>query len=261
MSNNTYMKPIRIVTFSVLLFALLGMSSCKKAPSSTAKKPLYEQLGIKNTDFDFFEARGKLTYEDDEQRLKSSAIIRMAKDSLIWVSLRPALGIEALRVLIRPDSAFMIDRLHNEYMAYDIEGLSQKLNFDLDFGLLQAMILGNTLPLEGDFDDPITGEEVFLVTQRAAPFEVESQISRRNRKLLRLNVNDTLSSNRMQVAYEDFRSLDKNRTLPHKSFGQVEYTYKGARKTSSLETVWQRISFPTEALSFPFTVPDKFKQK
>lgn len=250
----------RFITFSLLLTLIFGgFIACKKAPTK-AKKPLIKELGINNTDFDFLEARGKLTYEDDEQRLKTTAIIRMAKDSVIWMSLRPALGIEALRVLVRPDSAFLLDRLHNKYMAYDMKGLSQKVNFDLDFGLLQAMLLGNTLPIGGEYGDVIRGEQTFLITQREEMFKIESHISRRNRKLLRLAVDDTVSSNRMEVEYRDFKELEAGRVLPHSSFGFVDYRQDGQAKRSSLEADIQRIRFPEEPLTFPFSVPEKYKK-
>lgn len=243
--------------FGGLCLAMLFLMSCKKTPSVTTR-PLMDELGVQNVDFQFLEARGKLTYQDDKQRLSSSVIIRMAKDSLIWMSLRPVLGIEALRALIRTDSAFVIDRLHNDFMAYDMKGLGERINFDLDFQMIQAILLGNTLPLEGGFDKPLKGEESFLVNQKVASFLIESLISRRTLKLTRLTVQDTLAQQNMQVTYSDFRPLSGSRQLlPFSGEATLDFIYEDAPKRAYFQTDIQRIDLLKDPLSFPFSVPPK----
>ncbi len=244
----------------LLLLLLAGLSACKKKPSKT-KKPLAEQLGVQNVDFDFLEARGKLTYEDPEERISVTAIVRIAKDSLMWVSLRAPLGIEGLRALVRPDSAFVLNRLKNEYAAYDMKGLSKMLNVEVDFQMLQAVFVGNTLPLESNDEQVIKGEQNFLITQKMDIFDVESQISRTNKKLVKLDIQDTVSDNHLFVEYGDFRPVRGKLLMPFSGFSVIDYRYQDAPQRSTVEVDFQRIELKDEPVTFPFTVPDRFKKK
>ncbi|MEM6297478.1 MAG: DUF4292 domain-containing protein [Bacteroidota bacterium] len=252
------MKSFFRLGFILLLFC--GLSACKKKPSKT-QKPLAEQLGIQNVDFEFLEARGKLTYEDAKERVSVTAIVRMSKDSLIWVSLRAPLGIEGLRALVRPDSAFVLNRLKNEYSAYDMKGLSKMLNVDVNFEMLQAVFVGNMLPLESSYEEVIKGEKNFLISQKMDIFNVESQVSRANKKLVKLDVQDTVSDNHLSVEYKDFRPVKGKLLMPFSGLTVIDYHYQDAPQRSTVEVDFQRIELKDEPLTFPFTVPDRFKKK
>ena len=70
--------------------------------------------------------------------------IRMRKDSVIWLNAK-AFGIEAGRVLIKPDSIFVLDRINKTYMAKDIFWLQDEFGLPVDFKGLQAMLFGNPI--------------------------------------------------------------------------------------------------------------------
>ena len=72
----------------------------------------------------------------------------MKKDSLIWISVT-GVGFEVARGLITKDSIVFMDKFHKEYFAFNYEQLSKKYNFDLNFALLQSIIIGN-LPFPQD---------------------------------------------------------------------------------------------------------------
>ena len=56
----------------------------------------------------------------NEKAIPLNANIRMQKDSVIWISATALLGIEAVRLLITPDSFKMINRLiSEEYFTLD----------------------------------------------------------------------------------------------------------------------------------------------
>jgi hypothetical protein len=79
-----------------------------------------------------------------------NANIRMRKDSVIWVSVNPALGIEVLRVMIKPDSVMVISKIPDNKFWYagDYSVINQMLKLDADFGMIQDLLVGNPI----DFD-------------------------------------------------------------------------------------------------------------
>jgi hypothetical protein len=72
--------------------------------------------------------------------------IRMKKDSIIWLSVT-GVGLEVARGIITPDSIVFMDKIHKDYFVFNYEQLSKQYNFDLNFALLQSVIIGN-LPFE-----------------------------------------------------------------------------------------------------------------
>src|SRR5437762_7991355 len=76
----------------------------KTVDSFAIVKNIISNLSQKRIDFTTFSAKVKIDYEGKENSDQATAYIRIQKDSLIWISLTGALGIEGMRVLINQDS-------------------------------------------------------------------------------------------------------------------------------------------------------------
>jgi len=110
---------------------------------------LINRLQDHQTEATWFEAKARVDYDDGQQTLRGNATIRMRKDSAVWIALRK-LGFEVARVLITPDSAFVMDRFNNAFSAYRLEELAGKYRLPARLDLLQDIVLGNPLLLPAD---------------------------------------------------------------------------------------------------------------
>ena len=63
----------------------------------------------------WFSARVNVDATIDKENRSFNANLRICKDSAIWMSISPALGIEVARVLIDKDSVRFINRLNSTY--------------------------------------------------------------------------------------------------------------------------------------------------
>src|SRR5688572_33166959 len=107
--------------FLAFTLAFLG-SACKKetvpVTSTSAAAPLPGvAVNVINTEFKTFSAKGRMQLETPEEKIGSSVTIRIKKDSVIWISMVPGLGIEAIRARITPDTIQIINRLQRQYIA------------------------------------------------------------------------------------------------------------------------------------------------
>jgi len=93
--------------------------------------------------FNYFSAKVNAEANIDKQKTTFSANLRIVKDSVIWASISPALGIEVARVLIRPDSVFFINRFSNNYFIGDFKYINEILKVESNFQMIQAMLLAN----------------------------------------------------------------------------------------------------------------------
>lgn len=105
---------------------------------------------------EWMEGKCQLQMESEGSNLSGQGVIRMRKDSAIWVSLRK-LGFEVGRALILKDSFFYLDRLNNVFEAHPISFVKEKYQLPGDFLHLQALLLGNA-PLDDVSDFRVTNK-------------------------------------------------------------------------------------------------------
>ncbi len=93
--------------------------------------------------FDFFASRFSGTANVNNTHYDISGTIRIKKDSAIYLSLSPFLGIEIARMLITPEEVLFLNRLEGTYYQGDMDRLNRMFNTNLDFYMLQAILVGN----------------------------------------------------------------------------------------------------------------------
>lgn len=97
-------------------------------------------LDYKNVNF----KKMTITYEEGKKKQEFRGSVRILKDSIIWLSISK-MGIEGVRVLLTPSKVSFIDRLHRQYMTTDYSYLNQKFHLELNFYLIQSILM-NQLP-------------------------------------------------------------------------------------------------------------------
>ncbi len=138
-----------------LIFCLAGIifiSACKSTRSAL-KRPikeygfnyLYSKMLENQVDFSYLSAKFNVVYYQGKKKTELRGQFRIKKDSLTWISLSPALGIEAARILLSDDSVKFINRLNKTFFTGEYALIDSLLNTSLDYSILEAMILGNEL--------------------------------------------------------------------------------------------------------------------
>jgi hypothetical protein len=139
----------------VLVLVLLSTAACKSKRKATEGANGSEEVSyasanqrfqqLLRNDFIFSEMsmNGGITVNMNDQRLSSPVSLKIQKDQQIWISVKPMLGIEAFRVLIRPDSVFVVDRLNKQYLEKPFSWLSEMSKAPLNYAALQDLLLNN----------------------------------------------------------------------------------------------------------------------
>lgn len=157
---------------------VLLLPACKTAKKTTETvvnlkpkptKYILKKLAANRFEADWFSSKAKINYEDEHEKVKFNANIRMRKDSVIWMNVKK-LTVEAARILITPDSFFVIDRMDKKYVARDMAFLERKINFAKNvapgtslFTILQEVLLGNPIFLAGKkLESSVEGRDYFL---------------------------------------------------------------------------------------------------
>lgn len=240
-----------------LLLCLLGvllLAGCKKEvipATASANTKTIGSVTVSNLDFNYLTAKSQISLDDSGNRLTSGLTMRIKKDSVIWVSVQPGLGIEAARMMLTQDSVFIMNRLKKEYTATDYTFLRNKFQVDVSFEVLQALLLGN-YQAQGT-EKVLDAEGMQHVQQMRQNLLFDYFIGLQNNKLQRLDVQDKNSGNTIAVRYNDFQDLG---TVPFAYTLAAQVFQKG--KTSSFTLNHSKVIVTDEILSFPFSIPNGY---
>jgi hypothetical protein len=76
----------------------------------------------------------------NERNVNVSATCKIVKDSAIYLSIQPFMGIEMFKAEFLPDSMLVIDKMNRKYYKSDYKYISKKFGVEVDFYSLQALI-------------------------------------------------------------------------------------------------------------------------
>ncbi len=262
---------------TLLLASMLLLASCSPARKAL-KAPLKEEgadflfgkLKEKELKFDWFSAKFSAEYSNKGKKNSFSGQIRIRKDSLIWISLTPMLGIEAIRLMISQDSVKLINRLNDTYFIGDYEYVNQFLNTNIDYDLMQAILLGNDLQFYegGKFRASIDHGEYKLATGERLKLR---KFVRNSQEKLRIFIqNIWLDPENFKITHVDIKEIRRDNI-------KLESTYKTFEKIGEqlfpkkmTYTIWADNTIRIKAdfskmvidapLVFPFKIPASYQR-
>lgn len=145
----------------LLLAVLVSIPACSRK-NRPEEKPLRNRSSnnILNRynenvfEFDFLSMRVSADVKTPEESQSFKANIRAAKDSLLWISVTPLMGVEMIRLLMTPDSVKYVSKVPNNkhYFLGTFKQLSTITQSELDFHSIQAILTGNLVQLDEDND-------------------------------------------------------------------------------------------------------------
>ncbi|ARK10852.1 DUF4292 domain-containing protein [Fibrella sp. ES10-3-2-2] len=216
---------------------------------------------VAEIDFKYLTAKSKLSFKSKTQDISNANLnLRVRKDSAIWISISKV-GIEAVRALITRDSVAIMDKLERRYAIYDFPTLSRQFNFEMNFDLLQALIVGN-LPLPKRPAQKIKKErDYLLLRQSAGKVLVENYIGENDRKLKRLMVTEQPTKNALRLDYEDFNTLN-NFLFPYSSLVTLDYQSQtdGQFYQTLIQIKHSKVELIDKDPGFPFAIPAKYQR-
>jgi hypothetical protein len=257
-----------------MAFTLL-LSSCKstrplmKAPlKEEGPEYLYSRLKEKEFAFEWLSLKFDANYKQKRNSSDFKGQIRIRKDSLIWVSITPALGIELFRMVITNDSVKYVNRFNKEYFTGDYALVSRFLQINIDFDILQSLILGNDFQFyeTNSFRASIDNQNYKLSTTGRRKIRKEAEDSNADAiillqniwldpesfKIMKLDVKEYLKDNRKLTAtYDDFQDME-GQLFPSTLHFDIM-----ADDIIKLKMTYSKIT-RDEPMTFPFSIPENY---
>ncbi len=235
-----------------------GGSKIIKDDSITTARELLVSLQGQRLDFRTFSAKIKTDYQDDKGKQPDfNAFVRLQKDSALWVSINASfLNIEAYRVLIKPDSIIILNKLAKEYEKHPFSYLSELTHIPLTFPVLQDLLIGNPIFVGDSIASyQIAGNQILLSTPGDI-FKNLLTISADTKLLARSQLEDsnTGSNRTANISYNDYEMADE------KKFSMSRRIIITEKSKIEIALDYKQVEFNKE-LSMPFSVPPNYKLK
>ena len=230
-----------------------------KAPGEDTLKLIrdaYQKLQNNTIDYHTFSAKINTDYEGyDGKKYDVNVFVRMYKDSLIWISVNGALGIEGMRVLIDRDSVKIMNKIDKEYQVKSLSFLEEVASLPLDLGLIQDLIIGNPV----FFNDSIRaythqGDIISLLCE-GDQFRNLLSMHDNDHHILYSKLDDSnpLRSRTCYLDYSDYERKDERSFSVNRTITVTE------KSKLDIKLRFKQYAF-NETLSFPFSVPKNYKR-
>jgi len=257
------------LTIALFFFGCKSQRSIIKAPiKEEGSEYLVGKLQENELKFKTFEARFNIEYNENRRFLDFKGQVRIVKDSAIWISFNQDLGIEIARLLITEDSVKFMDRFNKQYLITDYAFINNFLNTNLDFGILQSIILGNDFEYYemAKFKASIDGGQYRLSTAGRSKlkkyvrnsedadrvFLQDTWLDPETFKILQIRLKElTRNSKKLSANYSDFQNVD-GQLFPTNINYQIE-----ADDQIKVKVKFNRIAL-NKRLDFPFKIPDSY---
>jgi hypothetical protein len=231
-------------------------------------KALTRNIRENELKYDWLLLKSNVTTLFEGEDKSFDAKVRIRKDSLMLVTIE-LLTIDFAKVLISKDSIKMVDYHHKKYFKGDFAYINDLLNADLDFNVIQSILIGNSAEFteEDDKLNSVTDREncVYkLSTERRKHLRRIQQGTEDLKKALQIM---TLDPGNFKITKNEFIDPSTNRsfTASYTDFKNKDSVYAPynvnidirAERNMNIKIEYVRIE-KNKPQKFQFNIPAKY---
>lgn len=251
----------RLKQFALVLL-VVGISSCKSTKvvsDGTIDSRLSAKSVIKshyqNTfDFKTLSGKVKVDYSNGTSSQGFGLNLRMEKDKAIWISSTP---LPLVKAYITPTRVSFYNKLQNEYFDGDFSYLSKLLGTEIDFRMLQNLLLGEALlDLRNQKHDLSITDGTYQLKPRAGNdlYKILFRIEPKNFKMHVQQLAQPNENRLLEIRYENYQKV-ANEVLPNEVL--IKAITKDSENSVNLEYRNMELNRP---LNFPYKIPKGFDE-
>ena len=285
MNRTGTVRFVRYYSVLLIFLTVIFLSSCKNRQKvanagpppvpSQCEDPLALRDSLKKAQFQFewISAKMKCDAKTDSGSFSFDVNLKMKKDSVIWMNITAIGGaIRVARVMITRDSVKFLNYREDpvKYFKGDFAYINKMLQTDLDFEMIQSMLVGNSV----EFYEDTAKLRTFFDDGKCAMSTIRKRKLRRaekNRdmkadsaqtiwlepgtfKIARVLFNDFNTRRSFDAKYEDFQlPEDGNMLFPN----TAKFTIS-AETNMSISVEYNKVSV-NKSTTFPFNLPESYE--
>ncbi len=227
---------------------------------------LYQNMEKNTPSFSSLNAKLSVSYQKGKKEpVQFRAQMRLKNDSIIWMSIVPAMGIEAARVVLTTDSVKLLNRMKKNYVLGAYHLLDSLMHTSINFDMLQALLLGNSVSYPMADSSASVDKQRYLLSMKMQIPVRDSLTGNHtltqkiwldpetfNIKELYLSESD-MHGKELRVYYDKYQNID-GRIIPLK----MQIIINAGQKII-ISITYTKIEINVQH-RFPFIIPGKYKK-
>ncbi|HLN53604.1 MAG TPA: DUF4292 domain-containing protein [Lentimicrobium sp.] len=261
----------------ILFFGVLILTASCSTSRRAIREPLKEQgaeflfnnLKTNELNFNFFSAKFNADIRINKKSNQITGQIRIKRDSAIWISISPLMGIEMARLMITNDSVKYLNRIETTYFTGTFEHINKLINSTLDFDMLQSFLTGNDFSRyeNTSFKGGIDAMQYTLQTTNRRKLKkfVKSNddiqipiqhiwLEPETFKIVRIMIREASANGRKAEAKYTHEKIS-DQLVPV----NINFEVETSSEKSEMKIQYSKITIDQE-LQFPFKIPDKYNK-
>lgn len=229
----------------------------RAADSIKQAQKIFQKVVSNNIDFKTFNAKIRVEYNGKEGGDEATAFVRIKKDSVMWLSLRGALGIEGFRVLITRDSVKVMNLLKKTVQLRSISYLQEMTQLPFDFKTLQDLVIGNPIFIDSNVVSyKLDANNQLNVLMTGRYFKHLVTLDNNQFKVLHSKLDDLdLTRNRTcDITFSDYQNVAGFPFATKRSISVAE------QSKLDIKLDFKQYTF-NQPMTFPFVVPRNYKRQ
>ena len=215
-------------------------------PKKETKYSLMAKLKANNFNFRWINAHFNVDIDDDSSQTSFGGTLRIRKDSIIWMTVSVVLGAyTAVHAKLDQDSVMIINHHDENYFKGNYDYIDSLLKEDIDYELLQSVMIGNSMEFYNDTAKMhfyTEGNDYILSTvrkRRIHRIEKNKQLHSKNDVQLiwidradyhikKVKLEDFVTHHTFEATYDDFQKADSGISFPT----HIHYEIYTGKKTN-----------------------------
>lgn len=242
----------KFLTPLLLIVGVIFLNSCAKKTVTYQSDGKMEDFSPIYADFDYLSAKAKIVIEEESGKItRGTMSLRAKKDSVLWFTISPGMGMEAVRGLITDEKIQIKDRLGKEDVNLTFAEFENYYGLKLSLDLFQNLLWANP-PYRFDYSDRLlrVGKS-YELTQVREQVRYFSKVDVNSAKISELVSNSLDDRGSLLASFATYQDIE-GKPFPADVLYKLAYKLPEGTQNTIINLEWVNIDPQSEPLSFPF---------
>jgi hypothetical protein len=239
--------------FSVLIITgLVILAACSQKTVLFEGDGKMEEFAPLDAQYGFLNAKAKIVIEEESGKITRGTLnVRAKKDSVLWFTMSPGMGMEAVRGLITRDKIQIRDRVGRDDVNLTFAEFEKLFGLKLSLDLFQNVVWAN-IPYPVTYEDRLVriGKR-FELTQVRDQVRYFSKIETSHGKVSEFSSNSLDNRGTLMASFPKFQNIS-NQPFPSEVLFKIAFKLPEGSQNSRIHINWTSIDPSSGQLSFPF---------
>jgi hypothetical protein len=245
--------------FFFMLLCLVAAAGCSKKVITTLSTTPKSVLSIEEIDFEYLQGKARMILRDANKEREVRANIRMRKDSVIWMTFS-VIGVQGGKALINRDSITIVSTVDKEYYVFPYSELSDRFQFEINYQVVQAAMLGNPILPRSGLDEVVQESSMYLLKQQQSDVEVVNYVNAASMKIEKVEMKEEGTMNSLIINYSNFQPVG-NRFFPYNGTINLFYKTMSGLLNTTIIFEYNKAEVGDRELRFPFNIPKRYVRR